>query len=304
MPAFSGHMEVRDVPVGRYHLRVTTWGQGSSHVVVLAGLAADWHALAPQIRELRRLGHTVHAIGLPGFGRAPALRVEDATFPRLAYHVAATLDAIGVREAAVVGHSLGGGVALRLALARPDLVRGLAVLAPAGVGVSLHWIYKLYCLPLLGRALLKPGRVLRKGSVRRFVVGDARRNDERFVAMLLRHAVTTRDYAVSTRAIVWANQPRHWDRARSLVFPGGEQRGFRIDGPFSDLARTPLLVLWGDQDRVICVRDAKRFGTLPLAEIHIAHGIGHSLPLEAPAWANERLGRFIAQLERPEREAA
>lgn len=297
-------MKVRDVPVGRYHVRVATWGEGPSHVVVLAGLAADWHALAPQIRELRRFGHTVHAIALPGFGLAPALRIEDASLPRLADHVTAAVDAIGVRQAAFVGHSLGGGVALRVALARPDLVRGLAVFAPAGVGVSLHWIYKLYCLPLLGRALLQPGRVLRKSSVRRFVVGDARRDDERFVAMLLRHAVTTRDYAVSTRAIVWANQPRRWDRARSLVFPGGEQRGFRIDGPFGELARTPLLVMWGDQDRVICVRDAKRFASLPLAEVHIARGVGHSLPLEAPGWANERLGRFVARLEEKESEAA
>lgn len=297
-------MEVRDVRVGRYHLRVTTWGHGTSHVVVLAGLAADWHALAPQIRELRRLGHTVHAVGLPGFGLAPGLRVEDASLPRLADHVAAAADALGVREAVFVGHSLGGGVALRVALARPDLVRGLVVAAPAGVGQSLHWIYKLYCIPLLGRALLQPGRVLRKSSVRRFVVGDARRDDERFVAMLLRHAVTTRDYAVSTRAIVWANQPRRWDRARSLVLPGGEQRGFRIDGPFSDLARTPVLVLWGDQDRVICVRDARRFAPLPLAEVHIAHGVGHSLPLEASAWANERIGAFVKRLEDPLRRAA
>lgn len=297
-------MKVRDVPVGRYHVRVTTWGEGPSHVVVLAGLAADWHALAPQIYELRRVGHTVHAIALPGFGLAPALHVEDASLPRLADHVTAAVDAIGVRQAVFIGHSLGGGVALRVALTRPALVRGLAVFAPAGVGVSLHWIYKLYCIPLLGRALLQPGRVLRKSSVRRFVVGDARRADERFVAMLLRHAVTTRDYAVSTRAIVWANQPRRWDRARSLVFPGGEQRGFRIDGPFGELAGTPLLVMWGDQDRVICVRDAKRFTSLPLAEVHIARGVGHSLPLEVPAWANERLGRFVARLEEKEREAA
>ena len=297
-------MQVRDVPVGRYHLRVTTWGRGSSDVVVLAGLAADWHALAPQVRELRRLGHTVHAVALPGFGLGPGLRVEDAAMPRLAEQVIAALGALGIRQAILVGHSLGGGVALRVALARPDLVRGVAVFAPAGVGESLHWVYKLYCFPLLGRVLLQPGRVLRKSSVRRWVVGDARRDDERFVAMLLRHAVTTRDYAVSTRAIVWANQPRRWDRARSLVLPGGEQRGFRIDGPFGDLGRTPLLVMWGDQDRVICVRDAKRFASLPLAEVHIAHGVGHSLPLEVPAWANERLGSFVARLADPESEAA
>lgn len=293
-------MQVRDVAVGRYHLRVTTWGGGAApHAIALAGLSADWHAIAPQLRELRRLGWTVHAVDLPGFGLPPGLRIEDATFAKLAEHVGRTVDALGIDRALLVGHSLGGGVALRLALARPELAHGLVLVAPAGIGRSLHWIYKLYCIPIIGRALLQPGRVLRESSIRRYVVGGARRDDDRFIGMLVRHGRRARDTALSTRAIVWANQPRRWDRARTLILPGGEQLGFRIDGTLDELRDVPMLVLWGDQDRVISSRDARRLAALPRAEVHLAHGVGHSLPLEAPAWANERIARFVSRLGVP-----
>ena len=58
----------------------------------------------------------------------------------------------------------------------------------------------------------------------------------------------------------------------------------------------PTLVLWGDEDRVISATDARRCRELPLAEVQIARGVGHSLPLEAAGWANEHITRFLASL--------
>ncbi|MEP6693554.1 MAG: alpha/beta fold hydrolase, partial [Chloroflexota bacterium] len=148
-------MEVRPVSRDRYRLRVTTWGTGGApFAIVLPGLSADSRALAPQIRLLRRTVATVHVVDLPGMALSPSLMTADAKFPQLADMVAHVADTLGVKSAIVVGHSLGGGVALHLAMRRPDLVEGLVLLAPAALGRSLHWIYKLYCLPLIGRALL------------------------------------------------------------------------------------------------------------------------------------------------------
>src|SRR3989442_7315762 len=174
-------MRVYVAPCDRYRLRVTTWGGGAPpHAVVLPGLMADWRALAPQIRTLRRLGWSVHVVDLPGFALQPSLAPADATVVQLADYVAKVMGDLSIPHALVLGHSLGGGVALHLALRRPELVSGLVLIAPAGLGVSLHWIYKLYCVPLLGRALLRPA-VLRASSIRRFLVGSRRRGDARFV---------------------------------------------------------------------------------------------------------------------------
>jgi pimeloyl-ACP methyl ester carboxylesterase len=289
-------MQVHVAPCDRYRLRVTTWGSGAPpHAVVLPGLSADWRALAPQIRTLRRLGWTVHVIDLPGFALPPALRAPDATVVQLADYVANVIASLAIPQALVLGHSLGGGVALHLALRRPELVSGLVLIAPAALGVSLHWIYKLYCIPLLGRALLRPSS-LRASSIRRFLVGSGRRGDARFVARLVRHGTSEWRRALSARAIVWANQPRRWQKARALL-PGGEQLGFRVDGRLAELSKVPTLVLCGNEDRVISAADAKRFRIeLPGAQVRIARRVGHSLPLEAAGWANEQIERFVAAL--------
>ena len=76
---------------------------------------------------------TLHAVDLPGHGAA-TLDVGDGSVAALAAQVAQALDAGGLKRLNVVGHSLGGAVAMRLAQDRPDLVGSLALIAPAGLG--------------------------------------------------------------------------------------------------------------------------------------------------------------------------
>ena len=291
-------MDVRVVRCDGYNFRVTTWGTGAPHAVLLPGLSADARALAPQIRAIRPLVGSVHVIDLPGFAVRPALLVKDATFDNLARLVGRVADDLGIKKATFLGHSLGGGVALHIALERPDLVEGLVLLAPAALGRSLHWIYKLYCIPLIGRALLRPQPKVSKPFLRHFLVGAMRASDDHFLSMLLRHNSTSRDRALSARAIVWANQPSWWRKVLLFVSPGGEQLAFAIGDRVKSLADVPTLVLWGNQDRVICASDAKRCADHPRAEIHVARGVGHMLPLEAPGWANGHIRRFVAALQR------
>jgi pimeloyl-ACP methyl ester carboxylesterase len=131
--------------------------------------------------------------------------------------------------------------------------------------------------------------------MRRFLIGRARRDDDHFINQLVRRdhrsAATTR----SIRAIVWANQPSRWRRLLLLPFPGGEQVGFTLRGHVAALRDIPTLVLWGTDDRVFSRRDADFFRLAnPTAEVHVARGIGHMLPLEAPGWANEHISWFAA----------
>jgi len=291
-------MNVRVVQCGKYRLRVTSWGTGGPpHAIVLPGMSADGRALAPQIRALRREMGSVHVIDLPGFVLGPALAPSDASFTQLGGYVAKAADELGIERAVVLGHSLGGGVALYLAIDRPDLVDSLVLVAPAALGRSLHWIYKLYCIPLIGRALMRPQARMGKPFVRRFLVGSRRRVDQHFVDMLVRHGSAARDRALSARAICWANQPRIWRKVSLFFVPGGEQIGFALGERLKRLAGLPTLVLWGSEDRVICVRDAASIHHAnPEARVHIVRGYGHMLPLEAPRWTNERVVEFVRSL--------
>src|SRR6266540_7322229 len=188
-----------------YRIRVKSCGpSGGPHAVLLPGMGATAVALAPQARALRGLGYTTHVVELPGFGLAPALRKSDARFSQLADLVLHVVGELGVERALFLGHSLGGGIALQIALRRPAAVAGLVLIAPAGVGRSMLWAYKLYCVPIIGRALLRPYDHGTGAFLRRFLIGRARRDDARFIAHLLRRdrrsAATTR----SIRAIIWA----------------------------------------------------------------------------------------------------
>jgi 4,5:9,10-diseco-3-hydroxy-5,9,17-trioxoandrosta-1(10),2-diene-4-oate hydrolase len=284
-----------------YRIRIKSCGPASGpHAVLLPGMGATAVALAPQARALRGLGYSTHIIELPGFGLAPALRKADARFTQLADLVLHVVGTLGVERALFLGHSLGGGIALQIALRRPAAVEGLVLVAPAGLGHSMLWAYKLYCVPLIGRALLRPYDHATGAMLRRFLIGRARRNDENFIGQLLRRDRRSPATTRSIRAIVWANQPSRWRRLFLLPLPGGEQLGYTLRGKTDALRDIPTLVLWGTDDRVFSVRDAEFFRRAnPAAEVHIARGIGHMLPLEAPVWANEHIAWFASLHLRP-----
>lgn len=294
--ARDGPVRERAVQVGRYRIRVLSRGPlDAPAAIILPGMGADAYALAPQIRTLRRLGYAIHAFLLPGFGVAPALRAADARFAQLADLVVAAARKLGIERALLLGHSLGGGVALYVALAEPALVERLVLLAPAAVGRSLSWTYRLLALPLVGRLLLRPYERGTRDVLRRFLVGGRRRDDARFLAAVLRRDRRPPVVARSMRAIIQANQPRGWRKLRCLVVPGDEQCDFTLAERLAQLRRVPTLALWGAEDRVIPAAHARVLRAAnPAAEVHIAPGVGHLLPLEAPRWCDERIARFAA----------
>jgi pimeloyl-ACP methyl ester carboxylesterase len=284
------------VEFGGYRIRVRSRGAARGpHALVLAGMGETAFTVEPQTRALRDLGYTTHVIELPGFGLAPALRKETARFSQLADLVLAVANKIGVESAVILGHSLGGGIALHIAVQRPAFVAGLILLAPVALGRSLVWTYKLFCLPLIGRALLRPSKSVSPRYLRYFLIGSGRRNDDRFIKRVLRRDRQGAAKVRSMRAIVWANQPPVWRRFLLFAMPGGEQMTFTLGGRVGALANIPTLVLWGSQDRVISARDAALIRRAnPKAEVHVARGVGHLLPLEAAEWANDHIARFDA----------
>jgi pimeloyl-ACP methyl ester carboxylesterase len=281
---------------GGYRIRVRTRGPARGpHALVLAGMGETAYTVGPQTRALRNLGYTTHVIELPGFGLAPALRKETARFTQLADIVLAVAKEIGVERALIFGHSLGGGIALHIAVRCPAFVAGLILLAPCALGRSLVWTYKLFCLPLIGRALLRPSKSVSRRYLRYFLIGSGRRDDERFIDRVLRRDRQGAAKVRSMRAIVWANQPPIWRRFLLFAVPGGEQLTFSLHDRVGTLRDIPTLVLWGSQDRVISARDAALIRRAnPNAEVHVARGVGHLLPLEASEWTNDHIARFDA----------
>src|SRR5256885_5000456 len=127
-------------------------GRGPAVVLVhgLGGFAESWrHNVAPLTRQA-----TVYALDLPGFGTSAKPRAQY----RLAYFALALhgfFEALGLRQASLVGHSLGAGVCVTYALTHPTRVDRLALIGGVVPGFSFRppWIYPLLALPGVGDAL-------------------------------------------------------------------------------------------------------------------------------------------------------
>jgi pimeloyl-ACP methyl ester carboxylesterase len=121
----------------RHEVRVRGWpigyetaGEGEPVVMVhgLSGSTRWWSRNVQDVAER----HRIYLVDLPGFGIKHSLRrrfvlAETATW------LSEWMEAVGLRRAHLVGHSMGGYLSVRLAASRPELVRRLVLVAPAGV---------------------------------------------------------------------------------------------------------------------------------------------------------------------------
>ena len=102
-------------------------------VLFLHGWGLGQHAYKRALKRLVQLGCRVYAPALPGFGGTADLPGDDLTFEGYARWAAAFLDAVGVKEQVfLVGHSFGGGVAIKLAHDFADRVRYLVLVNSLG----------------------------------------------------------------------------------------------------------------------------------------------------------------------------
>jgi pyruvate dehydrogenase E2 component (dihydrolipoamide acetyltransferase) len=127
----AGGLELRTIEADGHALRVGVVGGEGDPVVLLHGFAADLNSWLFNLEALAARGPVI-AIDLPGHG-ASAKEVGDGSLARMAGKIASALDELGVRRACLVGHSLGGAIALAVALERPSLAKSLVLIAPTGL---------------------------------------------------------------------------------------------------------------------------------------------------------------------------
>ena len=105
------------------HLYHEVYGEGPPLVLLHGGMLTidlDFASLIPTLART----HTVIGVEQQGHGRT-ATPDRPISYANLASDVGALLDHLGLEQAVVLGHSLGGGVALELAVSHPDRVRAL-----------------------------------------------------------------------------------------------------------------------------------------------------------------------------------
>ena len=148
-------VEERNIDVGGLPIHYLAAGEGPPLVLLhaLGESALDWRWVLPALAHTNR----VYAPDLPGFGYSakPSAEYSPAFFARF---VGAYLDALGVERATLVGNSIGGLAALRLALSEPERVGALGLVASAGLGWEVTYALRLPTLPGYGEAAVAWGK--------------------------------------------------------------------------------------------------------------------------------------------------
>lgn len=204
--------------------------------------ADTWRAT---LAELGRRDRAAVAVDLPGFGAASPLAPGEI-LPQLERFGRAVVGHYARDgEAVVVGNSLGGCMALRLAEQDDLELAGIVPVAPAGLDMA-PWLRIIEAHPLIQGVLRSPvpvpERVLR-GAVaavyKRIVFHRSGSVDRRAIATFTSHFADPRTVA------------RYLSTGRTLI---GELRDpFRLER-----IRCPVLVVWGEQDRMVHAAGARR----------------------------------------------
>ncbi|MCX7791044.1 MAG: alpha/beta fold hydrolase [Chloroflexaceae bacterium] len=127
-------------------------GERGPVVIMLHGWGAFKELWWNTLRGLGR-DHRCYALDLPGHGDSPLHRRDSIR--DLADAVGAFCDSLDLREITLIGHSMGGAVAIALALRRPDLVRRLVLVDAAVDAYQMPRFARTYLLPTLGWALFR-----------------------------------------------------------------------------------------------------------------------------------------------------
>jgi pimeloyl-ACP methyl ester carboxylesterase len=271
--------EERELEWRGTRLRYAAAGDGTPLVLVhgLGGTIENWRALAPALAAR----HRVLVPDLPGHGRSellPEARDVDA----LAEAVLGIADAEATGDAVWIGHSLGGLVALRAAVLRPDAVRGVVLAAAAGIGSTTRAAQ--VTLAVLGVA--RPGRLI--APYRRAWAHSRLGRRAAFGWW----GVADPDALEPELAEAFLVGPAHHTDTRQAG------QALLASDPRTELDRVPCpcLCLWGASDNWVRVDDGVDYARRLGAPLRTIAGCGHLLIGERPDACLAAIREFVDSL--------
>lgn len=256
-------------------------GEGEALLLIhgMAGSSATWRAILPQLAKKYR----VIAPDLLGHGQSAKPR-SDYSLGAFAVGLRDLLDELGVDSATVVGHSLGGGIAMQFLYQHPEYCRRLVLISSGGLGDDVGLILRLLSAPgaELVMPVIAPAPVLRAGNA-------------------VRGSLSSMGLRSPRGAEIWNAYSSFSDPAtrgaflrtlRSVV----DYRGQAVSAlnRLQLRAEMPTLAIWGADDTIIPVDHAyAAMKARPDCRVEVLPGVGHFAQVEAPAEVVDLIDEFM-----------
>jgi pimeloyl-ACP methyl ester carboxylesterase len=268
--------------VNGYAVHYDDAGQRDAPAVVLVhGFAASIYTWRRLKAALLAAGYRVIAVDLLGYGASARPAEPIYTTQTQAEAVLGVMDALGVQQAHVVGHSFGGRVAMQMAILAPERVRSLVALAPEAFATTRPPIARWVRLPILGY-------VLAFYTTSPWLVPAGLK----FISA--QHAWITPDVVKGYAAPLYVR-----GSALAQVWQARSPKDGQKPVPhFLSAITHPTLLLWGRRDRVFPVTDGdKLVCLLPAATLRVFEDAGHLLHEECADQVNEAIVAFLQRMQ-------
>jgi pyruvate dehydrogenase E2 component (dihydrolipoamide acetyltransferase) len=256
--------------VGGLRVRYADRGFGDSVVLLLHGFGGDLDNWMFNLDSLAEK-HRVLALDLPGHGQSVKTNV-DPSLSGMATFVRKFLDVLSVSSVHVVGHSMGGAIAMQLASDSPETVKSLGLICSAGLGPDINSDY------LRGFVEAQSQQELKLVLQQLFA-------DESLVNLQLVNDLLNYKRIDGVEATLNA--------LSETLISAGEQT-FLTDNIVA--SGIPVLVIWGKQDRIIPVSHAQNYSAAggSCVEVEIFDSAGHMVQMEKAYEVNRSLLNFLA----------
>jgi pimeloyl-ACP methyl ester carboxylesterase len=247
----------------------------------IAEAAWAWEVVIPALAGR----HRVIAPDLLGHGQSAKPR-GDYSLGNQATLIRDLMISLDIDRATLIGHSLGGGIAMQFAYQHPERCERMVLIASGGLGQDVTFVLRSLGLP--GAELVAP--LVLSNTTRDLMLGIAHWLGRRGLKASPGQRALWRSYAGLT-------EPATRDAFIATVRAVIDQRGQRV----SALERLylaeamPTMLLWGDKDRIIPVSHAlAAHDEMPGSRMEIVSGAGHFIQLERPDYVADLILDFLA----------
>jgi pimeloyl-ACP methyl ester carboxylesterase len=236
-------------------------------VVFLHGWLGSWRYWFPTI-EVAAQHFRTFSFDFWGFGHSRE-REQVISIQNYSDQVVRFLDALGIERAMLVGHSMGGMVALKTAINHPDRVTQVATVGAPIVGDSLSWLLKLTDRPLFADAFARMPWLRR--SLFNFFLGETK--DPAVHEVLDDSVKSSSDTLRRSVSSMWRTDLR----------------------PELPRLRVPTLIVHGGRDDIVHPNQADLFDNVPAAQVVLMPSSRHFPFLDEAELFNDVLLRFLKQ---------
>jgi pyruvate dehydrogenase E2 component (dihydrolipoamide acetyltransferase) len=276
----AGDAVLETADVGGRKISFAGAGQEGDVVLLIHGYGGDRNSWL-FLQEPMAARYRVYALDLPGHGTSakdvgagpegPGAGGSGSTLAVLADAVTGVLDALGAERAHLVGHSMGGAVALAVAARDPGRIGSLTLIAPSGFGPEINAGYLRGFADAQTRRELKP------------VIGQLFADESLVTRQLV-------DDLLAYKRLDGVGEALH--ALADTLLDGDAQRGdsAALLAAMSDAV--PVTVVWGRADRIIPAAQAE---SVTGAVRHLIDGAGHMPHMERPAEVQAAIEATIAR---------